>query len=928
MSDLTLQRLRIHGFRGLADPIELDLSNRLTVVYAPNGSGKTTLCDAVEWLLTGKVQRLCVGQTFDEQLLRSKFDLSLSPEVTGDFVSAGQAFKLKRAIGAVQLADEGASYQAVSVSELLELLAPEGAGRAHYKRTIPQRQEYLRGTRFLSSDTLAVLLDPADVDRRRQIFADVLGTRHLLEGQNKLERVEVELARTEAQLTEKLNSWLAEIAELERMGVAAPQIASTHALSSAERLLNLPPGGTSIEDRLERLKGAVASERQRLTQHRTWIGQLQIQLPLLAGLQQRLTEAEKASSAARSNQAELRAKIADMNEQLARARAELETQRQAAGRAAALRDRLQKTATAVEAAWQRAGRPADDLERHSFAELRDSTAEWRLSGMSSSDRKDELTAILAGVGAHRAREAEAERLETELQSVNGRIPAEEQITAGRQLLHSLESQLLELRNRLAARSEPVARLRAAALNVVSELEHGSDCPVCGHDWETTDNLKKAIEAFAAADPAATDLQTSVRRIEIEISKAKQAVEAVNLDLAARTNLARRLADLRAEGEAFRQRLSGALPTTDMAQVEQNATQAIADLNFAEAAASFETWRQDFVAAHPTAWSEEPFFRAAVTAALEWLTFTHSEALEGASQAAAQIQIQEIQSSTLGGEMSASALTLQALEAEQAQVRSQILTTQQTWAFLQQAENPSLQGLDRLAAQVQESDVALMEAERFEQAARASADAEARLALLEDLRRRVAEIKSEIALVGKQRTDAGSAKEAFRRQAANESKAQIAALRETANAIFARLHTNRVIDQIGSARGALDLLQWVGEADGKSIEPPELSHGQRQDLALSLFLARARSIGGSYLLDEPMAHLDDLNRVGLIDVFRSISLESGGLANLLVTTASRSLTRHLAEKFAAIQSPTVKGEAFALVELRGNPRAGVAAVLSP
>ena len=28
------------------------------MIYAPNGMGKTSICDALEWALTGKIQRL------------------------------------------------------------------------------------------------------------------------------------------------------------------------------------------------------------------------------------------------------------------------------------------------------------------------------------------------------------------------------------------------------------------------------------------------------------------------------------------------------------------------------------------------------------------------------------------------------------------------------------------------------------------------------------------------------------------------------------------------------------------------------------------------------------------------------------------------------------------------------------------------------
>lgn len=35
-----------------------DCPASLVMIYAPNGMGKTSICDALEWALTGKIQRL------------------------------------------------------------------------------------------------------------------------------------------------------------------------------------------------------------------------------------------------------------------------------------------------------------------------------------------------------------------------------------------------------------------------------------------------------------------------------------------------------------------------------------------------------------------------------------------------------------------------------------------------------------------------------------------------------------------------------------------------------------------------------------------------------------------------------------------------------------------------------------------------------
>ena len=97
------------------------------------------------------------------------------------------------------------------------------------------------------------------------------------------------------------------------------------------------------------------------------------------------------------------------------------------------------------------------------------------------------------------------------------------------------------------------------------------------------------------------------------------------------------------------------------------------------------------------------------------------------------------------------------------------------------------------------------------------------------------------------------------------------------------------------------------------------------MALALFLARARSLGGTFFLDEPITHLDDLNRVGLLDILRATVLENSQFLNLVITTSSRALARHLIEKFSGVgplETPAGRVPPLKVLELEGNGRTGV------
>ncbi|WP_404273770.1 hypothetical protein [Yersinia intermedia] len=157
---------------------------------------------------------------------------------------------------------------------------------------------------------------------------------------------------------------------------------------------------------------------------------------------------------------------------------------------------------------------------------------------------------------------------------------------------------------------------------------------------------------------------------------------------------------------------------------------------------------------------------------------------------------------------------------------------------------------------------------------------------------------------------------------NATVSSLAPLLLPATELFSRMHANEVYHQLSVSGNDLN---WMVLAEGHKtpLEAEEkLSQGQRQDLALSLYLARAKNTGGSFLLDEPIAHLDDLNRVAMLDIFRLVATSMPHM-NLILTTASDSLARHLAQKFSSLPDEYLLNT----IHLEGNPRTGVKATVT-
>src|SRR4051812_351281 len=65
---MQLSFLEICGFRGFRDKIRIDFGGGFTVISGRNGVGKSTLFDAVEFALTGAIDKYTIEKAAKEKL--------------------------------------------------------------------------------------------------------------------------------------------------------------------------------------------------------------------------------------------------------------------------------------------------------------------------------------------------------------------------------------------------------------------------------------------------------------------------------------------------------------------------------------------------------------------------------------------------------------------------------------------------------------------------------------------------------------------------------------------------------------------------------------------------------------------------------------------------------------------------------------------
>ena len=146
-----------------------------------------------------------------------------------------------------------------------------------------------------------------------------------------------------------------------------------------------------------------------------------------------------------------------------------------------------------------------------------------------------------------------------------------------------------------------------------------------------------------------------------------------------------------------------------------------------------------------------------------------------------------------------------------------------------------------------------------------------------------------------------------------SGAMESALREnrgSIEAIFARIHSPAEFRGLGSKLATL-----VRKANGQEATLSQISTGQRAAFALSIFLAQNAQLTAAppvILIDDPIAHIDDLNSLSFLDYLREVALT--GRRQIYFATANDKLATLFERKFDFLGA-----ENFRRFDLRRNTR---------
>jgi DNA repair exonuclease SbcCD ATPase subunit len=923
---LLADKVKIAAFRGITEPLELDFTAPVTLVYAANGTGKTTFCEAVEWLLTGQVERLRDG-AWKNDVLQSAFLDEVAPEVEATVRIGDQPHRLWRTPAGAWIDQRNGPPR--SPGDFLEILAPTAsAPDKHHKSAISLRQHYLRGTRFLTSEALAALVDnsPESLNRRKDVFADLLGIRHLRDAEQASGKYIAELAPFLKDLDARRKALRAEASQLraELKDAAAAAKNADASLTAAEDLLVLSGTGLDIPDRIEAAVGAIAKGRSEQARRfkaldelsPVWSRKAEVEAQITALLPLEMAAAETFQSAQDDRKTAAEALIeAEAVARLASAQV---------GRLGAAEDavvaRLETTLRAAALA-----EPYLTIRPATLANLVEAAPETRWDAKTRAARRAQLRDAVNAEPRIDAMLSERAQVAARRGELAAQVVSPEVLQRLRSVAEASEAAASQARSDAEALAGPIATLQSAGQSVIDHQHDGdTDCPLCGHEWEGRAQLVAAVERTLNAAPAmvAAARTLASNAASAAIAARKAVTDAIQIQSQVAT-LDRESQDLERRLDADRQLLTALdapLSGSDRRRFLNWAERRL-DLGDALAALSAaQTEYQSIVSADGERFLDRALPIANLRGRLTQTILGRRTVLEGILRTALE-GLGRAQA-TLAEKVTLEATRqteLESVRRDKAAAERERATISQLWTSAAGQAPWTADGLERLRGEVK--------------AALAKLDAAdndvARAGFLGCQTKTPAKIEADLAPITARhaRLKASSdvaerLQKAFRENYTATSQAQVGGLSRVVNALFLRMHANRIVDRIDLGQSE-SFLHWFADAGGAQLDPGrDFSQGQRQDLALALFLARARGLGGTFFLDEPVAHLDDLNRVGLMDVFRAVAIEGGGRVRLVITTSSRNLARHMVEKFSAAGSDDPKNPAMRVIELTGNGRLGV------
>jgi len=955
---LLVDSLSLRAFRGVRDELgPLDLTSPITLIYAPNGTGKTSLIDAAEWLLTGNVYRLNeLSEDKRSKIEPKELRCHTSPSEVG-----------QRVWGSVQMGgtsellirnEEGwiVDGSLIKEPELLKLFAPNAVGENVPHQSAPRlRRNWIRGARFLTEATLATLVDTDkdSEDARQEIMADMLGVRELNERAEKYEKyADVLKGGYRAQnhptvpgisnLEKTLKDKIQALNELEVPNDNGSGKTTESAVEVVENELNnaiialksigteIPP--VSSEDRgkiIAQISARHSSESKKLESQKKSLNTVLASWMEIDCFRTELTQKQKEQNNLSKEVSSLEDVISEKKAHEVVIRKAIENAVIRKNRAFAAHGKFKNSFDALTVTMGKL--EGADIPAISDASINDLDA---LPERAWDESKFEALTLCTSDLTH-----DLDAVDSELQWLSlARLELSELTDSAidQNALMSLKKDVdlygkkfNELSSTYAEQSGPVEELRLAVSRFLNTDAESSSCPTCGHEWENKVALNEALARTASQEPKhMKTLSDQLFKAEKNLRAAKSALieaESVSHSIVLKTeeikakeksvaNFFERLQELSANW-------GWKIPESNKISISKHLDRIGNRINFGNSLIGYLAALNELTHSleHPEVTSQAVASMGSLYALI--------------SSQFGQTVDDEINNKTAELSKINNELTLKTTKLEQ---NNSLLTSvrnrlgelvplvndfAEAWKSLGGEEAITDFDLTAVKDRIEAKVNALAKTHQHLSAAQAAQESIATEKMAAEIRSEINALKEKINYLNRKKNLATKAAKELVAFSNNYIHRQFDDLSKVFWPIFWRLQANEFYESIEPGPPEAPL-RWEAKAMGKKFNPTmHFSMGQRQDFALAIFLARARSLGGTFFLDEPIIHLDDLNRVALLDLFRLMAIEPESQSKFVITTASKFLVRHMTEKFSSL--PRQEGnKPIRVYELDGSPRAGI------
>ncbi len=202
---MRINKVRIFNFRKYLGMHEFDISKQITIFYGPNGFGKSTFFDAMEWCISGAINRFARQKDFSEKDVLcfqcDKHSASCSVEIEFEGHILKRSFRVTNGIpgnvsvtiirpGGPQIRGKG------PVDQFLRREFYRTAGRATMGGLIKQ-------SHILSQDQITDFILRDDAKGRFEALADIMGLKNMLSLLDNMKEVMSKLSTQRSKLVDQ-----------------------------------------------------------------------------------------------------------------------------------------------------------------------------------------------------------------------------------------------------------------------------------------------------------------------------------------------------------------------------------------------------------------------------------------------------------------------------------------------------------------------------------------------------------------------------------------------------------------------------------------------------------------------------------------------------------------------------------------------------